>query len=75
MVDAPARPKYNIFVSHSSKDSEFGQRLIADLKRSLNPGENVWYDSEGGRYNSDEGFLPGDKWYRVLNDKLGTLEN
>ncbi len=70
MVEAASRPKYNIFVSHSSKDSPFGQRLIADLKRNLNPDEKVWYDSEGGRYDSDEGFLPGDKWYRVLNDKL-----
>lgn len=42
-----------LFFSHSSKDDEFGQRLVADLRAHLGEGA-VWYDSSGGLRGGDE---------------------
>src|SRR5260370_15058827 len=43
-----SHPVCRIFISHSSKDNEFGVKLAIDLRRKL--GENaVWYDSLGLR--------------------------
>ncbi|HET9921700.1 MAG TPA: toll/interleukin-1 receptor domain-containing protein [Ktedonobacteraceae bacterium] len=52
-----------IFVSHSSKDDEFGTRLVQDLRRSLGSEEAVWYDSQGG-------LSGGDVWWEVIVREL-----
>ena len=33
-----------IFVSHSSKDAEFGKKLVEDLRQALGSDDAVWYD-------------------------------
>ena len=52
-------PTLSLFVSHSSRDDEFGLRLVHDLRRELGGDEAVWYDSEGGLYG-------GDSWWRRI---------
>ncbi len=48
-----APPTLSLFVSHSSRDDEFGLKLVHDLRRELGGDEAVWYDSEGGLYGGD----------------------
>lgn len=52
-----------IFVSHSSKDDDFGARLVEDLRRALNDETAVWYDSRGGLYG-------GDMWWNKIMQEL-----
>ena len=52
-----------IFVSHSSKDDDFGARLVEDLRRALNDETAVWYDSRGGLYG-------GDTWWNKIMQEL-----
>jgi hypothetical protein len=37
-----------IFVSHSSKDNDFGVQLVKDLRHILGDENAVWYDASGG---------------------------
>ncbi len=60
-VAAQTRPR--IFVSHSSKDNEFGVRLVQDLRRTLGDDDAVWYDSHGG-------LFAGDAWFKVITKEL-----
>jgi hypothetical protein len=60
-------PTLSIFVSHSSKDDDFGLRLVQDLRRALGSPEAVWYDSEGGLYG-------GDSWWSRIVSVLATCD-
>ncbi len=51
-----------VFISHSSADNAFGQRLAADLEAKLGPG-SVWYDSAGG-------LSGGDVWWDTITTEL-----
>jgi hypothetical protein len=43
-----------VFVSYSHEDSEFGKRLIRDLRQRLGGHEEtVWFDTEGGLHGGD----------------------
>ena len=42
-----------LFFSHSSKDDEFGRRLVGDLRAHLGD-DAVWYDVSGGLHGGDE---------------------
>lgn len=52
-------PTLSLFISHSSRDDEFGLKLVEDLRRELGSDEAVWYDSEGGLYG-------GESWWRKI---------
>jgi len=40
--------KPRIFISHSSKDNTFGNRIVRDLREALRNDDAVWYDTQGG---------------------------
>jgi len=48
-----------IFISHSSKDDDFGTQLVEDLRRVLGDEDAVWYDSQGG-------LRGGDAWWHKI---------
>ncbi|HEY6410727.1 MAG TPA: toll/interleukin-1 receptor domain-containing protein, partial [Ktedonobacteraceae bacterium] len=52
-----------IFVSHSSKDDDFGVRLVGDLRRALNDENAVWYDAQGGLHG-------GDSWWGKIVEEI-----
>lgn len=52
-----------IFVSHSSKDDDFGVRLVEDLRHVLRDENAVWYDSR-------DGLSGGDTWWRKIVQEL-----
>src|SRR2546421_12156369 len=52
-----------IFVSHSSKDSNFGIKLVRALRRVLGDEDAVWYDELGG-------LEAGDRWWRKIVKEL-----
>ncbi len=52
-----------IFVSHSSKDNDFGVQLVKDLRQALGDESAVWYDARGG-------LIPGDRWFQKIEDEL-----
>src|SRR6266567_1972821 len=54
---------YSVFVSHSSKDNDFGHKLVKDLRRELHSNEAVWYDTVGGLYG-------GDTWWSKIVEEL-----
>lgn len=58
---APAFPR--MFVSHSSKDNEFGAKLVQDLRRIVGDENAVWYDTSDGLYG-------GDAWWRKIVKEL-----
>ncbi len=60
-VVPPTSPR--IFVSHSSKDNEFGVQLVQDLRRKLGSEDAVWYDSHGGLFG-------GDAWFDIIKKEL-----
>ena len=60
-------PTLSIFVSHSSKDDDFGLRLVQDLRKAFGSPDAVWYDSEGGLYG-------GDSWWSRIVSVLGTCD-
>ncbi len=62
-----APPTLSLFISHSSKDDEFGFRLVKDLRRELGSDEAVWYDSEGGLYG-------GESWWSKIVSVLDTCD-
>src|SRR5258708_40221716 len=62
MAAAPPT-SHRIFVSHSSKDNEFGVRLVQDLRRKLGSEDAVWYDSHGGLFG-------GDSWWETIKKEL-----
>lgn len=66
------QPNYHIFISHNHNDNEIGYRLADDLRRALaeNNSGTVWYDSKGGRENSNEGLRAGDNWQKVIREQL-----
>jgi uncharacterized membrane protein YeaQ/YmgE (transglycosylase-associated protein family) len=61
------QPTLSLFISHSSKDDEFGRKLVKDLRQALGSDEAVWYDSEGGLYG-------GDSWWSRIVSVLGTCD-
>jgi pSer/pThr/pTyr-binding forkhead associated (FHA) protein len=62
MAYAPDLAK-RVFVSHSSKDHEFGLKLVGDLRQAFGNDEAVWYDAAGG-------LNPGDFWWRKIMAEL-----
>jgi tetratricopeptide (TPR) repeat protein len=63
MTNGLSQQPTRIFVSHSSKDSDFGVRLTEDLRRVLGNETAVWYDARGGLHG-------GDLWWRKIVDEL-----
>lgn len=57
----PALPR--MFVSHSSKDNEFGAKLVQDLRHIVGDEDAVWYDASGGLHG-------GDAWWRKIRTEL-----
>jgi hypothetical protein len=53
----------SIFVSHSSKDNEFGTKLVQDLRQALGNDNAVWYDAKGGLHG-------GDMWWDKIKEEL-----
>jgi PPM family protein phosphatase len=53
----------HIFVSHSSKDNDFGLQLVQDLRQALNDDDAVWYDIRGGLHG-------GDAWWDKIKEEL-----
>src|SRR5258708_32066091 len=41
-------PNLHIFISHSSKNNDFGFQLVKDLGYFLGNDSYIWYDSKGG---------------------------
>src|SRR5690348_9378473 len=58
-------PSQRIFISHSSKDHQFCQRLVKDLRSVLGNEDAVWYDQSGGLHG-------GDAWWRKIEHELST---
>jgi TIR domain len=52
----------HIFVSHSAKDNEFGERLVSDLQRAIGDADAVWYDVSG--------LQGGDEWWDKIVEEL-----
>ncbi len=67
---ASTKHKHRIFISHSHHDNVFCVRLVDDLRRALGSDDAVWYDSKGGRRNSNAGLRPGDHWRKVIDQQL-----
>ncbi|HEX6818103.1 MAG TPA: tetratricopeptide repeat protein [Ktedonobacterales bacterium] len=59
-----------IFISHSSLDDAFGQRLVERLRAALGSEDAVWYDSLPG--GESAGLAPGDEWWDRINYELDT---
>ncbi|HEY5003056.1 MAG TPA: TIR domain-containing protein [Ktedonobacteraceae bacterium] len=55
--------KPRIFISHSSKDNTFGNRIVRDLREALRNDDAVWYDTQGG-------LNGGDVWWREIVQEL-----
>lgn len=49
----PSQLAFQIFVSHSNEDNNFGVKLVQDLRQVLGNDEAVWYDKAGGLYGGD----------------------
>src|ERR1019366_833512 len=62
-----SQKKLSIFISHSSKDNEFGMKLAQDLKRMLEDKCEVWCDIEGG-------LKPGDSWWNEIVKALNACD-
>lgn len=56
-----------IFVSHSSKDNDFGVRLVQDLRQCAGVESAVWYDASGGLHG-------GMAWWRKIVEELTSRE-
>ena len=52
-----------IFVSHSSKENDFGHKLVQDLRHTFGNDDIVWYDTAGGLYG-------GDSWWSRIVQEL-----
>ncbi|MBV9229428.1 MAG: TIR domain-containing protein [Chloroflexi bacterium] len=52
-----------IFISHSSKDNDFGLKLVQDLRQALGDENAVWYDAKGGLHG-------GDMWWDKIKEEL-----
>ncbi len=52
-----------IFVSHSSKDNDFGMKLVQDLRHVLGGDDAVWYDTYGGLHG-------GMSWWNTIKREL-----
>jgi tetratricopeptide (TPR) repeat protein len=63
MTNDLSQQSIRIFVSHSSKDNDFGVRLVEDLRRNLGNETTVWYDARGGLHG-------GDLWWRKIVEEL-----
>jgi hypothetical protein len=69
LPDAPAGLR--VFISHSSKDNNFGAKLAADLRAKLGHLSDVFYDSDGHPEDDyQDGLLGGDKWVERLEHEL-----
>jgi pSer/pThr/pTyr-binding forkhead associated (FHA) protein len=64
-MSIPQSISARIFVSHSSKDTEFGLRLADDLRRVLGDPTSVWFDVSGGLHG-------GDAWWRTIVAEVTT---
>src|SRR5712691_8388946 len=62
MTTSP-QPVQRIFVSHSSKDNDFGVQLVEDLRRILGDESAVWYDAK-------RGLNPGDQWFQKIENEV-----
>jgi serine/threonine protein kinase len=52
-----------IFISHSSRDNDFGTKLVQDLRHALGNDDAVWYDSYGG-------LQGGMSWWNTIKQEL-----
>jgi tetratricopeptide (TPR) repeat protein len=64
---SPPHPQPTIFVSHSSKDNEFGVKLVQDLRRVVGNDDAVWYDVSGG-------LNGGDSWWSKIVGEVTARE-
>ena len=55
-----------IFVSHSSKDNDFGMKLVQDLRQALGD-DAVWYDTYGGLHG-------GMSWWNTIKQELSARD-
>jgi hypothetical protein len=55
----PLHSAPRIFISHSSRDSDFGRKLAQDLRSALGNENAVWYDVSGG-------LQGGQAWWRKI---------
>ena len=62
-----SQPGPRLFVSHSSKDNNFGLKLVQDLRHALGNDDAVWYDTAGGLFG-------GDSWWSKIVQELTTRE-
>ena len=46
-------PFPRIFISHSTKDNDFGLRLARDLRQVISDQDAVWLDALGGLQGGD----------------------
>src|SRR5437588_12045142 len=60
-------PAPRIFVSHSSKDNDFGLKLVQDLRHALGDDTAVWYDASGG-------LVGGAAWWHKIVEQLTARE-
>ncbi len=56
-----------IFISHSSRDNDFGTKLVQDLRHTLGDDDAVWYDSYGGLHG-------GMSWWNTIKQELRTRD-
>jgi pSer/pThr/pTyr-binding forkhead associated (FHA) protein len=52
-----------LFISHSSKDDDFGREIMKELTHALDPSSRIWYDSVGG-------LQPGDSWWTTIIERI-----
>lgn len=64
-MNASSKPKYRIFISHSSKDDDFGIQLAQDLRHILGDVLAVWYD-----HTPENGLPGGSDWHILIEDKV-----
>jgi serine/threonine protein kinase len=62
-MTSPQHSTSSIFISHSSKDNDFGIRLTKDLRVLLGDDSKVWYDALGG-------LIGGDDFLSKIDDEL-----
>mgnify|MGYP001393667458 CR=1 FL=1 len=54
----------HVFISHSHKDNDFGERLVVDLRNELGQNTYIWYDTRG--------LSAGDDWWTKILKNLST---
>lgn len=67
MIIDQTQHNLRIFVSHSSKDDDFGRKIAHDLRSIIENQNAVWYDKAGGLYG-------GEEWWSKIIHEVTTRE-